>query len=348
MIGAWHVLPEKFYQEQMQPRADRGVPNNGRLADDVFDEALRKYPTIIYLHGNAANRAAPFRIQAYSQLTGRLHVNVVAIDYRGFGDSDGDPTEVGLVLDARAAFDFVRGRTGRGDGSGIVVFGQSLGTGVAAALTYQLYDEGLGPQAVVLMAAYSSIKALVRNFRVLGVVPLLAPLGWIPGIDALMERWQTTRFETDNHLPPLLFPHHPAEAAVQLEVEASASDSDRKRQPHLVLLHAQDDVVIPVSHAWTLWNRLVSAMQHSPLAYNKGWPTQRVRIQAIEGFGEVLQFDLDGAAAYSTNGQGDSDTQTPRATFICTLHGGHDRLSEGAVDQVGKATGLFPPVRFGD
>jgi abhydrolase domain-containing protein 12 len=94
------------------------------------------------------NRAASFRIQAYKQFTA-LNANVVAIDYRGFGDSHGTPTEEGLYSDARAAYRWIRERQGaildqstKTSMPDIFVAGQSLGSGVAARLTLDLVRVG--------------------------------------------------------------------------------------------------------------------------------------------------------------------------------------------------------------
>jgi abhydrolase domain-containing protein 12 len=92
------------------------------------------------------NRAAPFRIEAYAMFTA-LGVNVVAKDYRGFGDSQGTPSEEGLQRDARATYKWIRQRrlseSSVGENSpAIYIAGQSLGTGVAARLALDLYRVG--------------------------------------------------------------------------------------------------------------------------------------------------------------------------------------------------------------
>ena len=64
------------------------------------------------------------------------------IDYRGFGDSTGTPSEAGLLLDARAAWDYVAshacGTGGKDASKEIILVGQSLGTGVVSALAGSL------------------------------------------------------------------------------------------------------------------------------------------------------------------------------------------------------------------
>ena len=67
---------------------------------------------------------------------------MLAIDYRGFGDSTGTPSEAGLLLDARAAWDYVSSHLGKDSAEDkVLLIGQSLGTGVVAGLAGQLADE---------------------------------------------------------------------------------------------------------------------------------------------------------------------------------------------------------------
>lgn len=66
--------------------------------------------------------------------------NVLTLDYRGFGDSTGTPTEKGLILDARAAFDYIA--TSGSKGRQIILAGHSLGTGVISQLLPMLQREG--------------------------------------------------------------------------------------------------------------------------------------------------------------------------------------------------------------
>ena len=87
-------------------------------------------PWVLYLHGNGGNIS--YRDQFYALLM-ELGVNIFAVDYRGYGQSDGEPSEAGLYLDADAAYDFLRQRL-QVPGNKIVIFGSSLGSCVAAQL----------------------------------------------------------------------------------------------------------------------------------------------------------------------------------------------------------------------
>ena len=85
-------------------------------------------PVVLYLHGNGgalAHRADRFRAIT-ADGTG-----LVALSYRGYGGSTGSPTEAGLITDAETAYAFTAARY---PADRIVLWGESLGTGVAIAL----------------------------------------------------------------------------------------------------------------------------------------------------------------------------------------------------------------------
>lgn len=194
-LGAWHILPESYYQSEIRALRRTQQTNMNGFDNAVYEKALKELPTIIYLHGNAMSRAAPFRIAAYSALTSRIEANVVAIDYRGFGDSDGTPSEAGLVHDAYIAYRWILSHHDSTHRPSVTVFGQSLGTGIAALLAsaVQNANDDAVPALnnIVLMAPYSNLRGLVRDYRIGGVLPILAPLRGIPFHDcesASMQR----------------------------------------------------------------------------------------------------------------------------------------------------------------
>ncbi len=116
--------------------------------------------TFVAFHGNAANVAA--RAEVYRFLRG-LPANVLALEYRGYGRSDGSPSEVGLYLDAQAAFDHLTKQRGIAPRR-IISYGQSLGTAVAVDLAAKREVGG-----VVLEAPFPSARAVAR--RVYWFVP---------------------------------------------------------------------------------------------------------------------------------------------------------------------------------
>lgn len=90
----------------------------------------QRAPTLLFLHGNAGNIGD--RVEKI-RFFHKLDVNVFIIDYRGYGRSEGTPTEEGVYRDARDAFDYLRSRQDiRPDG--VIVYGASLGGAVAIDL----------------------------------------------------------------------------------------------------------------------------------------------------------------------------------------------------------------------
>ena len=86
---------------------------------------------VLYLHGNAGN--ITYLWPDLRMLTERMRVSVLAFDYRGYGRSEGRPTERGLLADARAARNWLADRAGISEDE-IVLYGRSLGGGVAVDL----------------------------------------------------------------------------------------------------------------------------------------------------------------------------------------------------------------------
>ena len=106
---------------------------------------------VLFLHGNAANFSVPLR-QAWARALRAQGVGLVMFDYRGYGASaDGPLTEAGLYRDARSVYDWMTRERGI-EADRIIVFGHSLGTGVATALATDVEAAGL-----VLEGAFTSI-----------------------------------------------------------------------------------------------------------------------------------------------------------------------------------------------
>jgi fermentation-respiration switch protein FrsA (DUF1100 family) len=102
-------------------------------------------PVVLYLHGNGASLR--WRVDRFQALTAD-GTGLVALSYRGYGGSSGSPTEAGLIKDAEAAYAFTVARYAP---SRIVLWGESLGTGVAVALAA---EKPVGH--VVLQSPFSS------------------------------------------------------------------------------------------------------------------------------------------------------------------------------------------------
>ena len=123
--------------------------------------------SVLHLHGNAANVSNHLPLVAWLPAAG---FNVLMLDYRGFGRSEGRPTLAGVVDDAAAALAYLRTRPGV-DGGRLVVLGQSLGGATALRL---LARDSSGVRLAVIEAAFASYRGIARDAAMQSVV--LAPL----------------------------------------------------------------------------------------------------------------------------------------------------------------------------
>ncbi|GLT45034.1 hypothetical protein SLA2020_188990 [Shorea laevis] len=112
-------------------------------------------PTILFLQENAGNIA--HRLEMVRTMLQKLQCNVFMLSYRGYGASDGYPSQHGITKDAQAALDHLFQRTDI-DASRIVVFGRSLGGAVGAVLTRNNTDK---IAALILENTFTSILDMV-------------------------------------------------------------------------------------------------------------------------------------------------------------------------------------------
>jgi hypothetical protein len=146
------------YEEVSFPAAD-GVPLHGWYLPG--DPAK---PLVLFAHGNAGNLS-----HRIDNLLGfhRLGLPVFIFDYRGYGRSEGEPTEKGTYEDIRGALAWLkqRGWSPRR----IIYFGRSLGAAVALQLALEEPPAGL-----VLESAFTSVAGMGRHHQPL----TYALLGW--------------------------------------------------------------------------------------------------------------------------------------------------------------------------
>jgi hypothetical protein len=110
--------------------------------------------TVVVFNGNAGNRA--HRAPLAAALC-RHGLQVLLVDYRGYGGNPGAPSKNGLAVDGRAARAYLAGRPDV-DRSRIVYFGESLGTAVAVDLAVEH-----PPAALVLRSPFTSMRDLGQH-----------------------------------------------------------------------------------------------------------------------------------------------------------------------------------------
>jgi hypothetical protein len=199
---------------------DLPLPGGGETGADTvrfwyLPAAQPDAATVLYLHGARRN------LYDNAGRIERLHalgLNVLALDYRGFGRSTRIlPTERSAIEDARLAFDELQRR--QPDPDRRLLYGYSLGGAVAIALAQQF--DGLA--AVVLEATFTRIADVVRERR------------WVPFVDLAV----TQKFDSLQRIgevnEPLLFLHGTSDRVVphtmsdRLYAAARTVPAERKR-----------------------------------------------------------------------------------------------------------------------
>lgn len=111
--------------------------------------------TMLFLHGNAGNIS--HRLQKL-QIYNRLGLSVLIVDYRGYGLSEGTPTEQGTYLDAEAAWAYLT-QVRRIPARDIVLYGESLGGVIAARQASQV-----AAGALILESTFTSVKDMGKHY----------------------------------------------------------------------------------------------------------------------------------------------------------------------------------------
>ena len=142
--------PQGLIKEDVTFAAADGVKLHGWYCPVQNPRAV-----VLYAHGNGGNIAT--RAPLYRLLTERLGVTVLAFDYRGYGKSEGDPSEEGLLADARAARRFLAEKAGVAEDE-IILYGQSLGGGVVVDLAAK---DGAG--GLILESTFTSLAAVANH-----------------------------------------------------------------------------------------------------------------------------------------------------------------------------------------
>lgn len=111
--------------------------------------------TLLFFHGNAGNIS--HRVQNLRLFYDELGLSVFILDYRGYGQSEGEPSEEGTYLDAEAALGFLKGKKGLKE-SELIFFGRSLGSAVAVDLALKH-----PPRVLILESPMTSIRDMAKK-----------------------------------------------------------------------------------------------------------------------------------------------------------------------------------------
>ena len=195
--------------------ADDGVKTHAWfIRGEDCEEPTRRRIVMLITHGNGGNISV--RLDQYREFVTRFRfIDIFALEYRGYGLSEGSPSEEGFAMDAIAARrwidEYVIGLPFE-ERPSIVYFGRSLGGAVATRLASEV-----SPDALILECPISSIPDLAKT---------LTPWRFLP-----IERFIHNRFDTASHagdvLCPVLVMHSEFDEIVSIDSGRKVYDAVR-------------------------------------------------------------------------------------------------------------------------
>lgn len=221
------ATPDQFgltYEDLRLKTAD-GVDLHG-----WYVPAARARGTVLLLHGNAGNIS--HRLDTL-QMFHRLGYSTLIIDYRGYGNSGGTPSEVGSYRDGEAAWRYLTEQR-HIPPCRLVVFGESLGGAVAAWLSARHK-----PVALVIASGFTSVPDLGQQ-----LYPYL-PMRWLAGIH------YNTREYLRAVAAPVLIAHSPEDDIVPFEHGRALFAAVNSPKQFLELAGGHNEGYIFTRAAWT-------------------------------------------------------------------------------------------------
>jgi len=205
--GVWDPALLGVEAEEVWFEAADGVSLHGWWIEAQGGARASGSPVLLWSHGNAGNltHRAP-----HAGALARQGLSVFLFDYRGYGRSEGRPSEEGLYLDSEAAYAYLR--EGRSiSPERLILLGVSLGCAPAARLATRVEHAG-----TILVSPFTSAKVMARRMF-FGL-----PLGFLTVSEFPVSTWVAQRSR------PLLVIHGAADTVVPLklgqEVYAAAAE----------------------------------------------------------------------------------------------------------------------------
>ena len=185
-----------------------------------FVPAREQRAVLLYFHGNGGNIS--HRLEALRQFH-QLGLSTLIVDYRGYGQSEGEPTEQGTYLDAAAAWKYLTvDRSVRPDE--VILLGRSLGGAIATRLATEVT-----PRALVIESTFTSIRD--RGSEIYPYFPV-----------RLLSRFH---YDTITYLPkvhcPILVVHSPEDEIVPFNHGQRHFDAARQPKEFLQIQGGHND-----------------------------------------------------------------------------------------------------------
>jgi fermentation-respiration switch protein FrsA (DUF1100 family) len=214
-VGEWGDAKARGFEE-----VDFESHDSTKLHGWFYDHPKRQ-AVVLFLHGNGGNVAT--WAEPVRELAVQHRLSVFLFDYRGYGKSEGAPTEAGLGDDAAAARAWLANRTGVSEES-IVLFGRSLGGAVAVDAA----TSGPPPRGLVLVSTFTSAPKVAAHH-----------MPWLPAGLVMSQRFPSeSRIKA--YEQPLLIAHGDADRVIPFAQGEKLFEAAGSEDKQFVRLRGRD------------------------------------------------------------------------------------------------------------
>ncbi|CRG88042.1 hypothetical protein PISL3812_05067 [Talaromyces islandicus] len=334
-LYGWHMLPLhlcKKHEQLLEENWSKGPAED--YSNTSAYKLLAEDPNarvVVSFHGNALHLGSMVRPEMYRMALGistpENPVHVFALDYRGYGNSTGFPTEEGLITDGLTLLNKLTSAPLSIPPSRIVITGLSLGTAVTSAVA-ERFAFGAPESAVIqpalkdpepfagiiLLASFSNLRSLIDSYSFFGLTPpMLSPLIGYPYVQQWVLSKIVDTWKSSSRLARL----------TGLESQNTESDvRHAEKGVDITIIHARNDAEIPWREGFKNWNSAIGTKTPNDEPAEGKIIHKRV---AERGLTETRVWEKEVQSAYT------KAKQVKRVRWEKVGFGGHDRVGTYSV-----------------
>jgi len=206
--------------------------------------------TVLFCHGNGGNMM--HRLDSINILC-NLGLNCFIFDYRGYGNSEGKPTEEGTYIDATAAYKWLTEEKKISPPDDIIIFGRSLGGSIAAQLASKVEA-----RALIIESGFTSYVDMGRKFYPYMPVRFFASYGY-----------STIDYVKEVHCPVMLI-HSRNDEIVPFEFSLELHEAANEPKELIEISGSHNDGFLVSSEiyksAWVKWIKFLTEYEKQSAA----------------------------------------------------------------------------------
>jgi len=207
-------------------------------------------PTVLFCHGNGGNMM--HRLDSINILN-NLGLNCFIFDYRGYGHSQGKPSEEGTYLDVEAAYKWLT-KDKKVPTNKIIVFGRSLGGSIAAYLASKFEVS-----ALIIESTFTSYADIGKKFY-----PYM-PVQWFASFS-----YKTIDFIKDVHCPVMLI-YSRNDEVVPFDFGLELYEAANEPKKFVEIFGSHNDCFLVSGEiykkAWTEWLKFVEGYERQAIGH---------------------------------------------------------------------------------